>query len=195
MFNTAKIAETLSKHLGRKLEYTESPHPQDADGEVKITDSVSVQVGHDFLCVVKQLDDGNFSFFPGRTKKDALQSVLDDLIKAGITINTIPATPADETIRYAIGSYGFLIPRGTQNTATEFAALIRNYSEHPRSVIVAEAVERSNLEFAHGKDGTVSARKATASQQQLSEQETVLNFRPLPGPKIERTEPGKVPKH
>lgn len=47
----------------------------------------------------------------------------------------------DDTIRHAIASWGFLLPRNSRMTLAEFAALIRAYSDHPRAQILAAEIE------------------------------------------------------
>lgn len=63
----------------------------------------------------------------------------------------------DLDIAYVIAAYGFLLACRTSCNGPAFASAIRRYSDHPRSLQVAEYLERSRAWFARKRDGTVIA--------------------------------------
>jgi hypothetical protein len=63
----------------------------------------------------------------------------------------------NDIVKYAIEAYGFLLPLKEEISSLRFSQLIRSYSNHPRSSIVAKEVECSCCVFYHALNGGIHA--------------------------------------
>lgn len=62
-----------------------------------------------------------------------------------------------DIVKYAISAYGFLLPFKEETSSLKFSQLIRAYSIHPKSIVVAKAVESSCCVFYHALKGVTHA--------------------------------------
>ena len=78
MNNPIQIATKLRSNGFTVLKTTEIEY--DVDGEVAITDEVSVQVGDNYMNVVKSLDNGNsFKFY---RNTNSIKNIISDINSA-----------------------------------------------------------------------------------------------------------------
>lgn len=71
MYRSARQVRDALRIVGVKTGKVTEADDQ-CDGDVEITDAIHVQVGYDYVCVVKKLDNDTFQFFDNRDKLDDL---------------------------------------------------------------------------------------------------------------------------
>jgi hypothetical protein len=65
----------------------------------------------------------------------------------------------EDSIRHAIATYGFLIPRGESYNATQFSEGICSYSLSERSQALSEIVKQSGLTYTHHLSGGITTSR------------------------------------
>jgi hypothetical protein len=61
----------------------------------------------------------------------------------------------NDIVKHAIAAYGFLLPLRQNITSQDFAQLIKGYSAHGRSDVVALNVEETDFMFLRKNDGSI----------------------------------------
>ena len=91
-------------------------------------------------------------------------------------------------IRYAMQTYGFLIPWNESITSKAFGVLIQSYSCHPRSQVIAQYIQSLDCVFIHLPNRGIGVKLVSMKFYQIINEEKIEY-----SPKTKRCTVGDIP--